>query len=89
MIADTGVYGLGGDHWSEFAFIHNYLRATLNTTDLALDALPGHGAESFFNDMYVIFSVHSLHQRLFLAKMCLKTTRERHIPSPMIGRAVT
>ena len=35
---DTGLGGLGGDDWSEFAYLHNYLKYSLNVTDQALVA---------------------------------------------------
>ncbi|KAL8734985.1 MAG: hypothetical protein Q9166_001110 [cf. Caloplaca sp. 2 TL-2023] len=35
---DTGLEGLGGDDWSEYAYIHNHLMYSLNATDLAVNA---------------------------------------------------
>ena len=34
---DSGLGGLGGDDWSEFAYFHNYLKFSLNATDQALN----------------------------------------------------
>ena len=38
---DSGLGGLGGDDWSEFAYFHNYLKYSLNVTDQALTSLGG------------------------------------------------
>lgn len=46
---NTGLNGLGGDDWSEFAYLHNYLGYALNTT---LTALGGAGGTSFWNLLY-------------------------------------
>ena len=35
---DSGLGGLGGDQWSEFAYVHNYLHYSLNATDQVLGA---------------------------------------------------
>ncbi|KAL7623166.1 hypothetical protein AAE478_006847 [Parahypoxylon ruwenzoriense] len=43
----NGLGGLGGDTWSEFAYMVNYLNATLNDTDVL-----GGGATSFWNSIY-------------------------------------
>lgn len=45
---DTGLNGLGGDDWSEFAYFHNVLKYSLNITD---QFLKGPGGESFWDDM--------------------------------------
>ena len=49
---DTGLNGLGGDDFSEFAYFHNVLKYSLNITDQAL-ALSGSSGDSFWDDMYV------------------------------------
>lgn len=46
---DTGLNGLGGDDWSEFAYLHNYLMYQANET---LIALGGSGSESFWDNLY-------------------------------------
>ncbi|KAI4117582.1 MAG: hypothetical protein LQ345_002213 [Seirophora villosa] len=38
IFIDTGLGGLGGDDWSEFAYFHNYLKYDLNATDQAINA---------------------------------------------------
>lgn len=43
----NGLGGLGGDTWSEFAYMVNYLNATLNDTDVL-----GGDATSFWNSLY-------------------------------------
>ncbi|KAI1103163.1 flavin-containing amine oxidoreductase-domain containing protein [Jackrogersella minutella] len=43
----NGLGGLGGDVWSEFAYMVNYLNATLNDTDVL-----GGGASSFWDSYY-------------------------------------
>lgn len=48
---DTGLNGLGGDDWSEFAYFHNVLKYSLNVTDQVLSAW-GEGGVSFWDDMY-------------------------------------
>lgn len=49
---DTGLDGLGGDDWSEFAYFHNVLKYSLNVTDQVLSASQ-EGGNSFWDDMYV------------------------------------
>ncbi|KAK3328113.1 flavin-containing amine oxidoreductase-domain containing protein [Cercophora scortea] len=44
---DGGLGGLPGDHWSEYAFMVNYLNATLNDT-----AILGGGANSYWDELY-------------------------------------
>ncbi|KAK3326101.1 flavin-containing amine oxidoreductase-domain containing protein [Apodospora peruviana] len=44
---DSGLGGLPGDHWSEFAYMVNYLNASLNDTNFL-----GGGAASFWDDLY-------------------------------------
>ena len=44
---DTGLHGLGGDHWSEFAFMVNFLNGSLNSTDM----LGGTG-DSYWDTLY-------------------------------------
>ncbi|KAH9904897.1 flavin-containing amine oxidoreductase [Xylariomycetidae sp. FL2044] len=46
---DNGLGGLGGDVWSEFAYLANYLGASLNDTDIVAG---GYGAGSFWNTLY-------------------------------------
>lgn len=48
---DTGLDGLGGDDWSEFAYFHNVLKYSLNVTDQVISA-SGEGGDSFWDDMY-------------------------------------
>ena len=48
---DTGLDGLGGDDWSEFAYFHNHLKYSLNVTDQVL-AAGGEQGDSFWDDMY-------------------------------------
>jgi hypothetical protein len=43
---ENGLKGLGGDVWSEFAFMVNYLGASLNDTDVN-----GGGSTSFWEDV--------------------------------------
>lgn len=49
---DTGLGGLGGDDWSEFAYFHNYLNYSLNATDQAFAAKFGGAGDSFWEYMY-------------------------------------
>lgn len=44
---DSGLDGLGGDNWSEFAYLHNYLNFTLNITDQA-----GGSGDDFWGSIY-------------------------------------
>lgn len=46
---DTGLGGLGGDDWSEFAYVYNYLKYELNQTFVALG---GPGSEAFWDILY-------------------------------------
>ena len=48
---DTGLNGLGGDDWSEFAYFHNVLKYSLNITDQVL-APSWEEGNSFWDDMY-------------------------------------
>ncbi|KAI6090007.1 flavin-containing amine oxidoreductase [Hypoxylon rubiginosum] len=45
----NGLGGLGGDTWSEFAYLVNYLNGTLNDTDIITG---GDGASSFWDSLY-------------------------------------
>ncbi|KAK1964605.1 flavin-containing amine oxidoreductase [Colletotrichum sublineola] len=45
---DSGLKGLGGDVWSEYAFMVNYLKGSLNSTD----ALGSYTAASFWDSLY-------------------------------------
>ena len=45
---ETGLEGLGGDDWSEFAYFHNYLKYSLNATDQALANGFAGGGDSFW-----------------------------------------
>ena len=49
---DSGLGGLGGDDWSEFAYFHNYLKFSLNATDQALRGGPYGGIEGLWDAMY-------------------------------------
>lgn len=46
---DSGLDGLPGDQWSEFAYMVNYLNANLNDTDIVSG---GSGADSFWDTWY-------------------------------------
>lgn len=50
-----GLNGQGGDNWSESAYIHNFLKYSLNVTD---QALAGGSLAPFWVNVYV-FSVPS------------------------------
>lgn len=45
---ENGLNGLGGDQWSEFAFMVNYLKGSLNSTDM----LEHSNAHSFWESLY-------------------------------------
>lgn len=45
---DSGLQGLGGDVWSEYAFMVNYLKGSLNSTD----ALGSYSTTSFWESLY-------------------------------------
>lgn len=47
--AESGLNGLGGDQWSEFAYMVNYLNANLNDTDVVSNGSPG---DSFWDALY-------------------------------------
>ncbi|KAI7781487.1 l-amino acid oxidase [Diaporthe eres] len=46
---EIGLDGLPGDQWSEFAYMVNYLRASLNDTDVVSD---GNFGVSFWDELY-------------------------------------
>ena len=48
---DSGLGGLGGDDWSEFAYFHNHLKFSLNATDQAMGGLSS-GSEGLWEAMY-------------------------------------
>lgn len=50
----SGLGGLGGDDWSEYAYIHNYLKYSLNATDQVLNVgdFGGAGGDSFWDTIY-------------------------------------
>ncbi|KAM0214184.1 hypothetical protein ACHAQI_003808 [Fusarium lateritium] len=45
---ETGLNGLGGDQWSEYAFMVNYLKGSLNTTDM----IGGWSSATFWDSLY-------------------------------------
>ena len=51
----SGLGGLGGDDWSEFAYVHNYLKYSLNVTDQVVNGGPfgSAGGQSFWDTMFV------------------------------------
>lgn len=49
---DSGLGGLGGDDWSEFAYFHNHLKYSLNITDQALKKSKFYGVDPFWKLMY-------------------------------------
>ncbi|KAL8790941.1 MAG: hypothetical protein Q9213_000366 [Squamulea squamosa] len=51
---NTGLGGLGGDDWSEFAYVHNHLKYSLNATDQAVNAgeFGGFGGNSLWDVIY-------------------------------------
>lgn len=53
---EDGLNGLGGDDWSEFAYLHNHLGYSLNDTDQAINtgAFAGNGG----NSLWELMSVH-------------------------------
>ena len=56
-ILDTGLNGLGGDDFSEFAYLHNVLKYSLNITDQVLSASAEEG-NSFWDDMYEVCLIY-------------------------------
>lgn len=46
---ESGLDGLPGDQWSEFAYMVNYLKASLNDTDIVSS---GDGKDSFWDTLY-------------------------------------
>ena len=54
---DSGLGGLGGDDWSEFAYFHNHLKYSLNITDQAIAASETSG-DSFWDNMYAVIVTH-------------------------------
>ena len=64
---NSGLGGLGGDDWSEFAYFHNHLGYSLNATDQAINGGQlggGYGGSSFWDSMYVMlrcFDISKLH----------------------------
>ncbi|KAL9584589.1 MAG: hypothetical protein Q9212_002023 [Teloschistes hypoglaucus] len=53
---EAGLGGLGGDDWSEFAYLHNQLKYSLNLTDQAINGgeLGGLGGNSLWDTMFVL-----------------------------------
>ena len=49
---NSGLGGLGGDDWSEFAYFHNHLKYSLNDTDQA-GGLGAAGGNGFWDAMHV------------------------------------
>ena len=49
---DSGLGGLGGDDWSEFAYFHNHLKFSLNATDQAIRGGPFGEAGLLWDAMY-------------------------------------
>lgn len=57
---NSGLGGLGGDDWSEFAYLHNQLNYSLNATDRVVNsgAFGGYGGYSLWEFVYVISGCH-------------------------------
>ncbi|KAL8627237.1 hypothetical protein Q9189_007058 [Teloschistes chrysophthalmus] len=53
---ESGLGGLGGDDWSEFAYLHNQLKYSLNLTDQAVNGGEegGLGGNSLWDTMFVL-----------------------------------
>ena len=57
---DTGLGGIGGDQWSEFGYMHNYLKYSVNATDQVLNTflapapLPGSMWTSIYQNAYFL-----------------------------------
>ena len=49
---DSGLGGLGGDDWSEFAYFHNHLKFSLNATDQAINGGGFGGEGGLWDAMY-------------------------------------
>ncbi|KAL8641999.1 MAG: hypothetical protein Q9228_001266 [Teloschistes exilis] len=64
---EAGLGGLGGDDWSEFAYLHNQLKYSLNLTDQAVNGGEegGLGGNSLWDTMFVlsVISARSLNSR--------------------------
>ncbi len=54
---ENGLNGLGGEDWSEFAYLHNYLGYSLNVTDQAINTGPFGGGGG--NSLWEFVSVDS------------------------------
>ncbi|KAI4231413.1 MAG: hypothetical protein L6R40_007735 [Gallowayella cf. fulva] len=54
---NNGLGGLGGDDWSEYAYLHNHLKYSLNATDQAVNGggFGGQGGNSLWDTMSVHF----------------------------------
>lgn len=52
---NSGLGGLGGDDWSEYAYVHNYLKYSLNASDQVINAgdFGGAGGDSLWDIMSV------------------------------------
>ncbi|KAI4186681.1 MAG: hypothetical protein L6R41_003325 [Letrouitia leprolyta] len=51
---NSGLGGLGGDDWSEYAYVHNYLKYSLNASDQVINAgdFGGAGGDSLWDIIY-------------------------------------
>ena len=57
---NSGLGGLGGDDWSEFAYLHNYLKYSLNVTDQALVTTGATAGAPFWDTMCVVSFVKGI-----------------------------
>lgn len=59
---ESGLKGMKGDEWSEFGFMVNFLKGTLNDTDVLITAFGGEPAASFWYTLYesVFFSAATM-----------------------------
>ncbi|KAI4227924.1 MAG: hypothetical protein LQ349_006636 [Xanthoria aureola] len=74
---NSGLGGLGGDDWSEFAYLHNHLNYSLNATDQVVNsgAFGGYGGYSLWEFVYVALQ--------------FSTRFWEHYPEPIYGGCST
>ena len=60
---NSGLGGLGGDDWSEFAYLHNQLGYSLNVTDQVVNGgeFAGYGGNSLWEFVYVMHMIFENH----------------------------
>lgn len=83
LCVDNDLGGKGGDSWSEFGFMVNYLNATLNDTDIVTG---GSGSGSFWDAVRTLSPLYFLPRALAMLTIMDNSCTTTSILGPRRGR---